>query len=226
VSESDSSVIYESPSDVIYDSGPAQSEGTIIDTVPEAGGVETGPIEGQPTPAGDDSAAVGRDEGMLLVTVPAGAKLVVNGQETRSEGELRRFVSGGLKAGYQYPYQVKAIYEVDGRRVEETKEVQLRAGEALQLAFEAPKSLETKLTVKVPEDAKLILAGSPTTSTGAVRVFATDGLKPGQAWSNYTILVQLELGGRTLSKQETITLHAGEDRTLEFNFDQEQVASR
>ena len=91
--------------------------------------------------------------------------------------------------------------------------------------FAPAKTVETALTVKVPADAKVFLAGNATNSTGAVRVYRTSNLKEGSGWNDYTVKVELNRGGRTLVKEQTVSLAAGEAKELAFDFDGEQVAS-
>lgn len=161
-----------------------------------------------------------------MVTLPTDAKLFVNGTETSSTGPQRQFTSKGLKPGYRYPYNLKAVLKVDGREVVRTKQVSLRAGETNQLAFDFGGKVETTLTVVLPENATLELAGSQTNSTGAKRSFTTKKLSEGQIWSDYRVVVSVDLGGRTVTKEQTIELRAGESRTLTFDVDADQVASR
>ena len=57
----------------------------------------------------------------------------------------------------------------------------------------------------VPADAKVFLAGNATKASGETRVFRTTGLTGSKSWEGYTVRVELERGGRTLTKEETIT---------------------
>src|SRR5207253_2270016 len=116
---------------------------------------------------------------------------------TTSTGAHRRYISRDLAAGYGYTYEVKIEATRDGKLVEETKTVEMRAGQTASLAFNAApaKSAETTLTLNVPEDAKVTLAGHPTSATGAVRVFTTTNLSSGKEWSNYKIVVSVERDG-------------------------------
>ena len=79
--------------------------------------------------------------------------------------------------------------------------------------------------MNVPADAKVFLAGKETTTKGPVREFATTKLASGDAWKDYTVRVEIERGGRTLTKEETVSVAAGESRELIFNFDAPEVAS-
>ncbi len=168
-----------------------------------------------------------RGDAILSVSVPAEAKVFVNGRATTSEGTHRRYISRNLTPGYSYTYEIRAEVTRDGQKIEETKKIDLIAGATQSLAFdlqpaEAP---ETTLTVNVPADAKVTLAGKNTTATGAVRVYSTRALDNGKEWKNYKIEVKIEREGKTLSDEQTITLKAGDSRELHFNFDEEKVAS-
>jgi uncharacterized protein (TIGR03000 family) len=166
-------------------------------------------------------------DGLLAVNVPDDAKIYVNGQATSSIGEARQYVSRDLTAGYNYTYEVRAEVVRDGRTVEQVKKVDLRAGETAKVAFEfGSSSTETSLTLHVPADAKVYLAGNATKAGGETRVFRTTGLNGGKAWDNYTVRVELERGGRTLTKEETISLKAGQSQEMSFEFDGDKIASR
>jgi uncharacterized protein (TIGR03000 family) len=169
-----------------------------------------------------------RTEATLTVNVPANARIFVNGTSTRSHGAVRRYVSRGLTPGSEYSYEIKAELDLDGETIEETKIVKVRAGDSIQVAFDlkATADLETVVTVQVPEDAKVFLAGNETSGQGLVRVFRTSKLVRGSEWSNYTVRVSVERNGKTISREQTLTLKAGDTPSLSFDFDVPQVASR
>lgn len=181
------------------------------------------PIPPQP---GEKETSLQRIDGLLTVDVPEDAKIFVNGQATKSTGEHREYVSRNLELGYTYTYDIRAEMIRDGETVVELKKVDLKAGQTARLAFGiAPsKSLETKLTVKVPSDAKIYLGGNETTAKGETRVFRTTGLKEGKRWSDYVIKVELERGGRMIVKEKRLDLRAGENQEIEFDFDGDKVA--
>jgi uncharacterized protein (TIGR03000 family) len=165
-------------------------------------------------------------DGMLALEVPTDAKIFVNGKETSSTGEIRQYISRNLQPGYNYTYEVRAEIVRDGKLVEEVKTIDLKAGEVAKVAFHlAPTNrIETSLTVRVPANAKVYLAGNPTKATGATRVFRTTSLTGGSRWTDYTIKVEIEKEGRTITREETISLGAGETKELTFDFDSEKVA--
>jgi uncharacterized protein (TIGR03000 family) len=78
------------------------------------------------------------DSATLTVSVPADAKVLVNGLPTKSTGESRRFTSTGLQIAAIYPYRVRAEYMRDGERVSEEKTIGLVAGQTASLVFDVP----------------------------------------------------------------------------------------
>lgn len=186
------------------------------------------PVPGAVPPVPGTSTGLNKADGLLAVNVPEDAKIFVNGQPTSSTGAARQYVSRDLANGYNYAYEVRAEVVRDGKTVEQVKTVNVRAGETANLAFDFPAgaaAAETSLTVYVPADAKVFLAGNATKAGGETRVFRTTGLSGSKSWEGYTIRVELERGGRVLTKEETISLKAGESREIRFEFEGDKVAS-
>jgi uncharacterized protein (TIGR03000 family) len=85
------------------------------------------------------------------------------------------------------------------------------------------------LTLHVPADAKVTLAGVETKQTGETRQFATSKLATGQSWGDYKVVVESTRDGKTLREERTINLIGGEDQDLAVNFagdSTNQVAQR
>jgi len=74
---------------------------------------------------------------LLTVSVPADAKVFINGQSTSSTGERRQYESSGLQPVAVYGYRVRVEFVRDGKPISEEKTVQLTAGQAGSLAFSA-----------------------------------------------------------------------------------------
>lgn len=163
---------------------------------------------------------------MLMVEVPPEARIFVNGRPTTSTGTRREYVSRNLKPGFSYSYEVRAEIIRDGQVVEETKTIDLKAGQVARLAFDldAPQKVETTLTVHVPADAKVYLAGNETTAKGQTRVFRTTGLRGDLRWDDYTVKVEVERGGRTIVEEKKVSLKAGDAKELTFDFEADKVA--
>jgi uncharacterized protein (TIGR03000 family) len=189
-------------------------------------GVPAAPLPAAPLPGTSTSNT--RADGLLAVNVPEDARIFVNGQPTTSTGGMRQYVSRDLRPGFNYSYEVRAEIERDGRMIEQVKTVDIRAGETARVAFDFPasESVETSLTLHVPSDAKVYLAGNATKAGGETRIFRTTGLSGGKAWDDYTVRVELERGGRTVVKEETIKLKAGQSQELRFDFDGDKIAAR
>ena len=89
-----------------------------------------------------------------------------------------------------------------------------------------PKPVTTELTLSVPAEAKVTLAGNVTSQTGEKRKFATTRLTAGQVWDNYTIRVEFERDGNTVTQERTITLTGGESHEIAFSADGPLLAAR
>ena len=224
-----------------YSSGGVTGE-TIID-----GGYDVGiPLGSNPTDATSleedryevAKPAVDEDSAVLAVRVPPSATVTVNGHETKSNGELRQFMSRGLKEGYVYTYVVKVHYAEEDQV--ESKSIDLRPGDYEVVTFErkAPvqtvaarkpvvdDSVITVVQLHVPTHAAVSLAGTPTQGTGALRTFRTKQLKRGEQWTDYTVEVTSEVDGQTVTKERTVNVQAGSVTELRFDFDDSPLASR
>lgn len=194
---------------------------------------ETPPAEAPPA-AADASFRLGRDAVMLSVWVPNDARIYVNGNTTNSTGSARNYISRGLQPGASYAYEIRAEIVRDGKKLTETKQVTLVAGQRVNVEFGfeddgadnvAETPARTTLTLHVPEDAKVYLSGKETHSQGTVREFSTTRLPSGGQWNDYSIRVEIERDGQRLTKEQSVSLAAGETREVSIDFDAPQVAS-
>lgn len=88
----------------------------------------------------------------------------------------------------------------------------------------AAPAVKTSLTIHVPAEAKITLAGVDTKQSGAVRQFATSRLAAGQNWDGYKVVAEIERNGQKLREERTIQLTGGEAQDLTINFDSTNVA--
>lgn len=88
-------------------------------------------------PAGPADSRVSVPEGsaVLSVSVPARARVIVNGLETKSTGPHRQFVSTGLRPGLTYKYEVRVRVVRNGRLLEDTRTIHLKSGLQKAIAF-------------------------------------------------------------------------------------------
>lgn len=72
------------------------------------------------------------------MTLPADAKLSIDGRPTVSTSESRLFESPGLPPGKTFHYVLKATAVRDGKTETVTKQVAVRAGEDTRVKIEIP----------------------------------------------------------------------------------------
>ena len=77
------------------------------------------------------------DSVILSVSVPADAKVTINGQSTKSTGQLRRYRYSKLQPAVVQAYRVRAEFVRDGKPIIDEKTVELAAGQTGSLAFSA-----------------------------------------------------------------------------------------
>ncbi len=208
---------YSAPSSTIYEEPSAPAASTTPAT-PAA------PTPADAIPAPEVETSIG--DAKLTVVTPEDSKIYVNGVLTTTPGSVREYISRGLAVGHGYTYSVRAEVVRDGEVQSQTKTVQLHASQSERIAFEFADAAETTLTVNVPADAKVYLAGNETSATGSVRVFKTTGLSTGERWDDYQIRVTVERDGQLVTREKTIALAAGDTKSVTFDLDTEKVASR
>jgi uncharacterized protein (TIGR03000 family) len=101
--------------------------------------------------------------------------------------------------------------------------VVVRESSPATMVASAP-AVKTRLTLNVPAEAKVTLAGVETKQTGEIRQFATTKLSPGQTWEGYTVVVEMEKDGQMVREERTLKLVGGQPQELTVNFDSNQIA--
>jgi uncharacterized protein (TIGR03000 family) len=160
----------------------------------------------------------------LAVSVPSDAKVFVNDKLTTSTGAQRSYTTKGLDPVQRYTYSIRAEFQHNGQPISQTKTATVAVGDLARLSFDPNEPVTTALTVKVPADARVYLAGKETTLTGEQRKFTTTRLPFGQQWANYVVRVEVERDGQKLSKEEKVSLQAGDSREVTFEFPATTVA--
>ncbi len=87
---------------------------------------------------GDKEAKVPSNRALILVSLPAEAKLTIDDHPTVSTTANRRFITPALKDGRTYSYTFKAEIVRDGQKVVTSKKVAIRAGAETRVRFEFP----------------------------------------------------------------------------------------
>src|SRR5262249_58321225 len=73
----------------------------------------------------------------IQVQLPADAELWVEGERMKLAGPRRRFVSPPLDPGVPYTYEIRAVWRENGRKVDETQKLIVRAGAESSVTFVA-----------------------------------------------------------------------------------------
>jgi uncharacterized protein (TIGR03000 family) len=201
-----------------YDRG-AQPSG---DSILNGGGDSQTPVPPPGPVEGDDSTRVVdpmRDAIVLNVVVPIDAKVYINDNLTQAKGEERGYVSRDLKPDRDYHYEVKAVVVRDDKEIVRTELVSARTGSVRMVAMDFDAKPTTSLALEVPADAEVKLCGKETSATGRVRHFATSVLAEGMTWKDYTIQVSVQRDGKTVTREQTLDLLAGDTHSFKFDFD-------
>jgi len=106
--------------------------GQPVPVMPRTGGTEK--KEGAAPPPEE----VSLNQAKLLVSLPADAKLFIDGNATVSTSSQRSFVSPTLEQGKDYHYTLRAEVVRNGQPVSVTRDVTVRAGEVVQASFQFP----------------------------------------------------------------------------------------
>jgi uncharacterized protein (TIGR03000 family) len=88
--------------------------------------------EDAPAPADGDNIA------RVMVIVPADAEVSFDGTRTTLTGTERTFKTPPLEKGSNYYYSVRARWTQDGRPVEQTRKVMVKAGAKVRVDFTSP----------------------------------------------------------------------------------------
>src|SRR5947209_7965359 len=74
----------------------------------------------------------------LIVSLPAGARLLIDDQPTASNTSQRVFVTPPLQRGHDYVYNLKATVQRGDRPATMTRTVTVRAGESVRVNLDVP----------------------------------------------------------------------------------------
>lgn len=95
-------------------------------------------------------------------------------------------------------------------------------GRTTTVVAKAAPTVKTQLTLTVPAEAKVTLAGVETKQTGEVRTFATTKLASGEVWNDYKVVIEMNRDGKTVREERVISLVGGQNQDLAMNFDSNQ----
>jgi uncharacterized protein (TIGR03000 family) len=111
--------------------------GTII-VVPDKGkGKKGGSTLPPPSPGkGKTGTGEGVTTGTIIVNLPEGARLTVDGAPTNSTASSRVLFTPNLEPGYEYYYTLRAEVVRDGQTAAQTQRIAVRSGEETRVSFD------------------------------------------------------------------------------------------
>jgi uncharacterized protein (TIGR03000 family) len=169
----------------------------------------------------------------VIVRVPAGAAVTVNGQQLDLVGTEQVFVTPDLNPGRRYTYVFMAEAMRDSERVTLRKRVTVQAGreaivdlrELRPMSRAQPVGNRARVTVRLPADARLLVDGTPCPLTSGERTFLTPPLEAGRGYY-YTLTAEVVRDGQARSRSRRIDVEAGKEVTVEFKDLPVQAARR
>jgi uncharacterized protein (TIGR03000 family) len=156
----------------------------------------------------------------VVVKAATDVRITVNGQDMPRSAAEESFSSPELDAGRTYQYVFKAEAMRDGKPVTVTRNVTVLAGQQSEADFRdlgagAGARDVAKVTVRLPDDAKLFIDGVLCPLTSSVRTFETPKLDPGRQYF-YNVKAEVVRDGREASESRRVVVEAGKETTVEF----------
>jgi uncharacterized protein (TIGR03000 family) len=151
----------------------------------------------------------------VVVKVPTGASLTVNGKEVTIKGTEQTFTTPALDPGQTYMYEFKAEAKGDGKAFTRSQRILIRSGQDVVVDLNETPADVGRVTVKLPADARLFVDGVSYPSTSATRSFETPRIEPGRRYS-YELRAEVVRDGRTLSESRRVVVEAGKEVNVEF----------
>jgi uncharacterized protein (TIGR03000 family) len=160
----------------------------------------------------------------LLVQLPPDAKLFVDGREVNLTPEIRNVLTPELTPGRDYYYTLMVQAVRGGKPVEETRRVVVRAGQASPADFrdlgvasqELPSAKPARITVRIPEGARLYVDGVAKPVTGGRQTFNTPVLEPGKSYY-YTFKAEFGQESQIPAETQRVIVEAGKDVAVNFS---------
>ena len=170
-----------------------------------------------PESPGDTPEASDPDAAVTInLHLPADAQVTINGHITRQTGTHRHYTSKIPAGSTASDFTIEAEIMRAGQQIRQTRTLSLGPGQTSSLTMDLldKGSTTTSLTLEVPPEARVTLQGQETSMQGEIRLFRTHSLSPGQTWKGYTVEVQHQKDGKTLSSRVTIDLVGGQAHRL------------
>lgn len=159
------------------------------------------PRQEMETPAGNKATVV--------VTLPADARMSIDGQLSSLTGSTRVFETPPLATTAEHYYQIKIEVERGGKTLQHTETVIVKPGRVSRVNFAEPAATNTaRIDVRIPEGATLTVEGRPWDATASRATVTTPALEPGKTYY-YRLRAEWANGGRTEAINKEVAFRAG-----------------
>jgi uncharacterized protein (TIGR03000 family) len=101
-----------------------------------SGGCPGGVCQISPAVSGTATVALSQQPAQLVVNLPVGATLTIDGYVSKSTAAERLFTTPALEVGKTFTYSLKATVERDGKPETVTRQVAVRGGEQTHVALD------------------------------------------------------------------------------------------
>jgi uncharacterized protein (TIGR03000 family) len=194
--------------------------------MPDAGMGEMMPQASTMPPAGLPPANVGEtltaaNQATVVVTLPADAKLFIEGKLIDQTGSVRAFRTPELQpvpAGQSYEYTMSIEVVRNGRTVKSEEKVRVEAGKVARVNFAepAPGSGNTaQIHVRMPADAVLTVDGRSWSATEGQTIIRTPELRAGQDHF-YQLKIEVVRRNERHTMTRDVAFRAGQELQVEF----------
>jgi uncharacterized protein (TIGR03000 family) len=169
-----------------------------------------------PAPTKPEVMAARPSQATIVVNAASDAQIYVDGRPATLPSTPRSFITPDLEPGRDFYYTIRAEAIRDGQTVTESRRVNFRAGQVARVDFGnlAPPS-PARVTVRLPEDARLYVDNVACNLTTGMRSFETPKLEPGKQYY-YTLKAEAVRNGQTQSETRRIIVQAGKQASVDF----------
>jgi uncharacterized protein (TIGR03000 family) len=201
---------------------PAQLGETVTPPAPPGGTTILPPAPPGETPAPPTLGETRNTSNQVtvVVTLPADARLLVDGQTLPLTGAVRVFQTPPLNPDQDYYYELTMEVERSGRTVRRSQTVWFRAGKVARVEFAEPGpdaagANTARIHVRVPAGAVLFVEGNPWKGSSSRRTIQTPPLDPGRT-HYYLLRVEVERDGRREGLTREVAFQAGQEVTVDL----------
>lgn len=177
-----------------------------------------------PTPQTTESGAA--NYATVVVTLPADAKLFIDGVLSTLDTAVRVFRTPELRPGVKYSYELKIAVDRGGKPQETTKIVDVEAGKTARVHFPEPGAAGStaRIQIAMPANATLYVDDAKWPSPGSATI-QTPPLETGKDYE-YKLKLERPTDGTPEIITRTVVIQAGSDVKVDFNLAADAVASR